>query len=259
MNKLIVTTNLLLCYLFIAPAQASVPEMELGEARDLIDTHCPKCYKASEDEYFRGLEKLESAASEDSLSRDNLLLLASAYRQVAFSRYGGGEENRNDWLSKERIILEKLLVQEPDNIDVLHRLALASEGDERIAYLKRVLALDPDNVKAHARMGSQLYFGNVNKTEGLEYLREAFRISKSGQKVSVGRTLVRALETSDLMEEAKSVSETMDCIERVLKSKPPGGEPPDDAQFNQCDPCDAEEVAPNQASSSQTKGALFIR
>jgi len=88
-------------------------------------------------------------------------------------------------LSSITATYKKILINEPNNIEVLDRLAyfyhLSGKELQREECLKEIIRIDPKNIDAIEKLGSLAYYKCGDEEEAYEYFRRILEIDPNNQ------------------------------------------------------------------------------
>jgi tetratricopeptide (TPR) repeat protein len=135
-------------------------------------------------------------------------LSATAYRSIAFVQVSAESGERDKYLGLAIGEYVKAIDARPDFVEARVDVAELLRGDERIAQLREVVRLAPDNATALFALGSDL-FEKGQVAEGARLFERAVQRFSPEDLTNFGPAVVGLLRSKHMEEEARRVEKTI--------------------------------------------------
>jgi tetratricopeptide (TPR) repeat protein len=163
--------------------RTSAAQKHFDRGKQLIEQNCVDCEGSTPEGMEQGIRDIEQAMrSGFRVQRSGLLLLGSAYNQMALA-YAKGPEEEKLYSAKRNEVYRRLIDKNPRDVEALD---LYSDGiqdrTERITIFRRILAIDPNHPGALYGLGIDLSQTGEWR-EGIEKIKNAIQKQQDPESV----------------------------------------------------------------------------
>jgi len=163
--------------------RTSSAQKQFDRGKQLIEQNCVDCQGSTPEGMEHGIRDIEQAMrSGFRVQRSGLLLLGSAYNEMALA-YAKGPEEEKLYSAKRNEVYRRLIDKNPRDVEALD---LYSDGiqdrTERIAIFRRILAIDPAHPGALYGLGIDLSQTREWR-EGIEKIKDAIQKQQDPESV----------------------------------------------------------------------------
>lgn len=162
-------------------------QIAFEKAKKIALDNCADCRGKTKQGLELAVSELENLLGRPQPTLEFYLLLADVYRLLAIRFYPHDDASgeRAKLLEKEVKVLTLAAEIKPDDIELLHRLALSLSGDSKIDVLRRIIELDPNNAIAHILIALSTDDPDV----ALQYGYKAYELASPDEKENIGENL----------------------------------------------------------------------
>lgn len=163
------------------------------------------------------------------LSRHPNVRVAAAETNLILNDLSGGRGSNTKYRDQAELILDELIIDDPNNVKALFALAAMRERkEERVELLRRVVAVDPTFVLGWTSLAAAVSSGGAKPDlqESAEFLEQAYVASPSGpRKWHLAADAIMQYENAQSAIDARRLSERASAdygLDRLLTvvSKP---------------------------------------